>query len=340
MSPNQSLNSGRPVQQQGFHPDLAPRVDDHVAQSSNGLNNNNRGQQQQQKQSASIPGSTTTTYNQHRLHLSETLMKTIAGVRPIAPAGMPLSSATEASSSTAKTPSSMSLPPSIMGPPLILSSLAQQHTGGIQQHSQQQQQQAPMLINSRHTPTIFQNTKFRAGKWIPEEETYAELLIALFETGRIIGCEKGTTLRSYLSQKLHCAPMRISKKYAGKGIGKMVYLSKMKPVGQEAGGNDDDDEEKQYKALVQRVKAAEEKFYQAVFPLHDPFLVRACGGETTSWSCALFCCILTSLVVVVVADRAADRAFLQTSHHSLYSMECCPCSLQRSRCHLQCHQTL
>ena len=75
------------------------------------------------------------------------------------------------------------------------------------------------------TPSVFQFRKLRSGKWIPEEEDYAELLISLFEKGRVTDCENGMTLRSYLSQKLHCAPMRISKKFAGKGIGKMIYLA-------------------------------------------------------------------------------------------------------------------
>jgi hypothetical protein len=53
--------------------------------------------------------------------------------------------------------------------------------------------------------------KLRSGKWIMEEEEYALLLIELFEKGQETDCENGSTLRSYLSQKLHCAPMRISK---------------------------------------------------------------------------------------------------------------------------------
>ena len=75
-------------------------------------------------------------------------------------------------------------------------------------------------------PPIFQNRKLRSGKWLPEEEEYADALIQLFEQGHLTDCENGTTLRAYLSGKLHCAPMRISKKYAGTGIGKLVFLSK------------------------------------------------------------------------------------------------------------------
>jgi hypothetical protein len=116
---------------------------------------------------------------------------------------------------------------------------------------------SPSLLSgkSHHTPQAFLNCKLRSGKWIPEEDKYAELLIELFEKGLIAGCENGSTLRSYLSQKLHCAPMRISKKYAGKGIGKMVYLSTPKPG----------DNEQQQKDMLRRVKAAQDKFYHAVF---------------------------------------------------------------------------
>ena len=42
----------------------------------------------------------------------------------------------------------------------------------------------------------------------------------------VIDCENGCTLRAYLSRKLHCAPMRISKKFAGKSIGKHVFLAR------------------------------------------------------------------------------------------------------------------
>lgn len=100
----------------------------------------------------------------------------------------------------------------------------------------------------------YRNTILRSGKWSTEEEEYANILIGLFEEGRVDEFEKhgsinndngdkaqeglhrqqpppkikitnGTTLRSYLSSKLFCSPMRISKKFAGRGIGKLVYMS-------------------------------------------------------------------------------------------------------------------
>ena len=61
----------------------------------------------------------------------------------------------------------------------------------------------------------------RSGKWTIEEEAFAERIIVEFESGSLIDCNEGITLRSYLSRRLKCAPMRISKKFAGKCIGKV-----------------------------------------------------------------------------------------------------------------------
>jgi hypothetical protein len=65
----------------------------------------------------------------------------------------------------------------------------------------------------------------RSGKWTPEEERFANRLIHDFELGLLADCEDGCTLRSYLARKLNCAPMRISKKFAGKCIGKVNNLT-------------------------------------------------------------------------------------------------------------------
>ena len=119
--------------------------------------------------------------------------------------------------------------------------------------------------NVTPTPEIFRGYKLRSGKWLPEEEKYAQLLIALFEKGHIMDCENGATLRAFLSQKLHCAPMRISKKFAGQGIGKIVYLSKIRHgvVISRA------EQERITKAL----KSAEGKFHSAIFQGRDFFQV-------------------------------------------------------------------
>lgn len=61
----------------------------------------------------------------------------------------------------------------------------------------------------------------RRGKWTNEEQAYADRLIHDFEAG-LLPLENGATLRAFLSKKLNCDPMRISKKFAGaKCLGKV-----------------------------------------------------------------------------------------------------------------------
>ena len=63
----------------------------------------------------------------------------------------------------------------------------------------------------------------RRGKWTAEEEAYVERVIRDFNGG-LLDAAPGTTLRSYLSAKLNCDPMRISKKFVGTNcIGKQVF---------------------------------------------------------------------------------------------------------------------
>lgn len=59
-----------------------------------------------------------------------------------------------------------------------------------------------------------------------EEERYANKVIEHFNAGmlKLDEGERGITLRAYLSQKLGCDPMRITKKYTGAScLGKRVY---------------------------------------------------------------------------------------------------------------------
>jgi len=88
---------------------------------------------------------------------------------------------------------------------------------------QQQQQQAADSTSVECNPL---NNGQRKGKWTVEEERYADQLIREFEAGTVV-CKNGTTLRAFLAKRLNCAPMRISKKYAGKSIGKHVFLSRV-----------------------------------------------------------------------------------------------------------------
>ncbi|KAL3815304.1 hypothetical protein ACHAXA_006806, partial [Cyclostephanos tholiformis] len=57
-------------------------------------------------------------------------------------------------------------------------------------------------------------TGLRKGKWTVEEEEYATRFIHYFSSG-LLTLPEGKTLRASLAEKLHCDPMRITKKYAG-----------------------------------------------------------------------------------------------------------------------------
>ncbi|TYZ64182.1 hypothetical protein PybrP1_006329 [[Pythium] brassicae (nom. inval.)] len=63
----------------------------------------------------------------------------------------------------------------------------------------------------------------RKGKWTDEESRYATQLTYYFKEG-LLPIDRGTMLRLYLSQKLNCEPMRITKKFTGvECIGKQVF---------------------------------------------------------------------------------------------------------------------
>ena len=69
-----------------------------------------------------------------------------------------------------------------------------------------------------------------SGKWSRREELIAEQLIVKFINGSLSDCEQGCTLRAYLSKKLECAPMRISKKFSGQNLGKVLMLHRTPSV--------------------------------------------------------------------------------------------------------------
>jgi hypothetical protein len=67
------------------------------------------------------------------------------------------------------------------------------------------------------------SNSLRRGKWTVEEEAYVARVIQDFNSG-YLNAPAGTTLRSYLSDKLQCDPMRITKKFTGDAcIGKRVF---------------------------------------------------------------------------------------------------------------------
>jgi hypothetical protein len=156
------------------------------------------------------------------------------------------------------------------------------------------------IINNRKNGSMI----LRSGKWTPEEEMYANILIALFEEGRVDGFEQSTegdsnkesseeekqppkfritngmTLRAYLSRKLFCSPMRISKKFAGRGIGKLVYTSKSPSTYQRKAQrflssktNDLSRPSAAHSHQWNRLKQAESNFLRVAFPDGDPIKV-------------------------------------------------------------------
>lgn len=64
------------------------------------------------------------------------------------------------------------------------------------------------------TSTITVAPGSRKGKWSYEEQKYAVAILQYFKKG-LLDIPAGTTLRSYMSEKLQCDPMRVSKKLAG-----------------------------------------------------------------------------------------------------------------------------
>jgi len=76
---------------------------------------------------------------------------------------------------------------------------------------------------ARKTVAALADLPLRRGKWTTDEQNYSELLIQYFLAGVVPDCADGTTLRAFLSARLHCAPMRITKKFAGATLGKSIF---------------------------------------------------------------------------------------------------------------------
>ena len=85
-------------------------------------------------------------------------------------------------------------------------------------NSQTKKQKNKNLVNKASRR---EKLKLRAGKWTDEEEKYTHKIIEDFKAGKLSDCAEGRTLRGYLSDKLNCNPMRISKKLAGQRMGKV-----------------------------------------------------------------------------------------------------------------------
>ncbi|KAF1315234.1 hypothetical protein FI667_g16123, partial [Globisporangium splendens] len=80
-----------------------------------------------------------------------------------------------------------------------------------------------VVKNSNRSTKSKARPGLRKGKWTDEESRYATQLTNYFKEG-LLPIERGTMLRLYLSQKLNCEPMRITKKFTGgECIGKQVF---------------------------------------------------------------------------------------------------------------------
>lgn len=97
------------------------------------------------------------------------------------------------------------------------------------------------------TKSIRGATGTRRGKWSAEEEAFAARLIRDFDAG-LLALENGATLRAFLSKKLNCSAMRISKKFAGeKCLGKQIFLRR---------SGVDEQQLKQEQELLDKLEAA------------------------------------------------------------------------------------
>jgi hypothetical protein len=92
----------------------------------------------------------------------------------------------------------------------------------------------PQVLAMGTSPKSKSETTLRRGKWTMEEEAYVARVIQDFNSG-FLNAPAGTTLRSYLSEKLQCDPMRITKKFTGDAcIGKRVFHPAVRSAGNAA----------------------------------------------------------------------------------------------------------
>jgi hypothetical protein len=85
-------------------------------------------------------------------------------------------------------------------------------------------------VDREGVPPFFRGKKLRSGVWLQAEIEYAMEIIKDFRRGNLPDCEEGITLRPYLAKKLHCNPMRLSKKLS-------KAMSNSDPNGTNTGSN-------------------------------------------------------------------------------------------------------
>ena len=117
----------------------------------------------------------------------------------------------------------------------------------------------------------------RRGKWNDIEEKYADELIDAFRRGFLPGVEDGCTLRAFLASKLQCDPMRISKKFSGTSIGKLMYSKREGPQQlidsiQKHLADLDGKFRESLDALKKEELSSSEPWWQSVPPIQQPMM--------------------------------------------------------------------
>ncbi|KAJ0403541.1 hypothetical protein ATCC90586_006796 [Pythium insidiosum] len=95
----------------------------------------------------------------------------------------------------------------------------------------------------------------RSGPWSRQEEEYAAALIDCFFRG-VLELPEGTTLRSFLTSRLRCNPMRISKKLASENIADIKIPKKLGSATYVRRDNVSEEERQQAEALLMQHEEA------------------------------------------------------------------------------------
>ncbi|GLE06589.1 hypothetical protein PINS_up015983 [Pythium insidiosum] len=93
----------------------------------------------------------------------------------------------------------------------------------------------------------------RSGPWSRQEEEYAAALIDCFFRG-VLDLPEGTTLRSFLTSRLRCNPMRISKKLASENIADIKIPKKLGSATYVRRDNVSEEERRQAEALLRQAR--------------------------------------------------------------------------------------
>mmetsp|Transcript_23759 Transcript_23759/g.23974 ORF Transcript_23759/g.23974 Transcript_23759/m.23974 type:complete len:544 (+) Transcript_23759:42-1673(+) len=121
-------------------------------------------------------------------------------------------------------------------------------------------------------PMVLRDEELRRGKWGPEEEAYVSEVIAHFHKG-LLNLSPGTTLRQYLSNKLNCDPMRITKKFTGEAcIGKCSFLPLKLSTW---------DSIKEVESAQNHLNALKNIWYEKLFEQEREFLRKATGKQSS-----------------------------------------------------------